>query len=99
MTCIHLISIKKSSKKEKKLMATFYNCETNREKTIHFGNSDYSDYTIHKDPERKYRYLTRHSTHEDWNNPMTAGSLSRYILWNKTSIKASISDFKKRFKL
>ena len=30
---------------------------------------------------------------------MTAGSLSRYILWNKPTLKGSISDYRKRFNL
>ena len=28
-------------------------------KKISFGNINYSDYTIHKDPERKQRYIAR----------------------------------------
>jgi hypothetical protein len=31
------------------------------------------------------------------NNPMRAGYLSLYILWNLPSLKASIEDYKKRF--
>ena len=59
-----------------------------------------SDYTIHKDPERKKRYIERHSgMNEDWNDPLTAGALSRWILWNKPSFEDSIKDFKKRFNL
>ena len=29
-------------------------------KKISFGAATYSDYTIHKDPERKERYIARH---------------------------------------
>ena len=32
-------------------------------------------------------------------NPYTAGSLSRWILWNKTSFNESVKDYKKRFGL
>ena len=56
-----------------------------------------SDYTKHKDKARKQRYMNRHKSREDWSKPMSAGSLSRYILWNKPTLKASISDYKKRF--
>jgi hypothetical protein len=56
-----------------------------------------SDFTIHKDPERKKRYLARHSKNEDWTNPVSAGSLSRWVTWNKTSLRASIADYKRRF--
>jgi hypothetical protein len=92
------VVIKKSSKPEKKLMAIF-TLENGKKKTTHFGSAGQSDYTIHKDDERKTRYLNRHRKNENWNAPMTAGALSRYILWNKKSKAASISDYKKRFKL
>lgn len=97
MTCYKLLKIKKSDKENKKLMATFENCKTGRQKTTHFGASGMSDYTIHKDPDRKENYISRHSKNEDWNNPITAGSLSRWILWNKTSLSASIAHYKKKF--
>ena len=48
-------------------------------KWIHFGSKGMSDYTIHKDPERKERYIDRHSNNEDWNNPLAAGFYSRWI--------------------
>ena len=60
-----------------------------------FGASGYSDFTIHKDPERKNRYIERHKKNENWNNPETAGYLSRFILWNKPTIKESINDINK----
>ena len=56
-----------------------------------------SDYTKHKNKSRKKRYMNRHRTRENWNNPMTAGALSRWILWNKPTLKASIDDYKKKF--
>lgn len=99
MTCNHLIKITKSNKKDKKLMAFFENCHTGRIKIVHFGSFGYEDYTKHKDQERKQRYLDRHRKNESWENPITAGSLSRWILWNKTSLKSSIADYKKRFHL
>lgn len=93
------VKISKSLKKDKKMTAIFYNKEGKKLKTIHFGYSPMSDYTIHKDDDRKQRYLNRHQAREDWNNPMTAGALSRWILWNKKSLNASIKDFKTKFKL
>lgn len=94
---LKLRSIKKSPKKDKKLVATF---EMNgRIKQVHFGAKNYSDYTIHKDPQRKSRYMNRHKSRENWNKPDTPGALSRWVLWNKPTLRASISDYKKRFKL
>ena len=92
------VVIKKSTKPEKKMMAIF-TLENGKNKTVHFGASGMSDYTIHKDDERKKRYLERHRKNENWSAPMTAGALSRWILWNKKSKVASISDYKKKFNL
>lgn len=90
------VEIKPSTIKGKKLTAIFY--EDNKKiKTIHFGASGMSDYTLHKDDKRKERYMNRHRSNENWNDPMTAGALSRWILWNKKTKSASIRDFKNRF--
>lgn len=80
-------------------MATFFNVATGRSKVTHFGATGYEDFTIHKDVARRQRYLDRHKNKEEWSDPTTAGALSRWILWNKPTLAASIADFKKRFKL
>jgi hypothetical protein len=69
------------------------------DKTIYFGDAAYQDYTQHNDLHRKDLYLTRHSKREDFNNPLTAGFWSRWLLWNKKTISKSIKDIKKRFNL
>ena len=54
------VVIKKSTNPNKKYMATFYdtvNGKKKKVKTTHFGSSGMSDYTKHKNPERKKRYL------------------------------------------
>lgn len=96
---IQLKSIKKSTKPDKKLMATFI-MPNGRTKTTHFGAAGMSDFTKHKDPARKQRYINRHRKRElkAWKDPTSAGALSLYILWNKPTLKASIADYKKRFK-
>lgn len=70
---------------------------TEKKKKVNFGAKGYKDFTTHKDVERKRRYLLRHKKKEDWTDPLTAGALSRFLLWNKTTIEASIKDYKKRF--
>ena len=92
------VEIKKSDRSGKKMMAIFYEGDK-KIKTIHFGQAGASDYTIHKDEARRQRYIDRHKANEDWNNPMTAGTLSLMILWNKPTISASIAAYKKRFNL
>lgn len=93
------IEIKKSTNPKKKLMAIFYDDNKKKVKTIHFGSAGMSDFTIHKDKERKERYLSRHKKRENWTIPMTAGSLSRWILWDKPDLTKSINSYMKRFKL
>jgi hypothetical protein len=66
---------------------------------VYFGASGYTDYTTNHDDEKKRLYLLRHRKNENWNDPISAGALSRWILWNKPTLKESITDFKKRFNL
>ncbi len=70
-----------------------------RKKTVHFGSSGMSDYTKHKDAERKKRYMTRHKKRENWNKSgiKTAGFWSRWLLWNKPSLGGSISNIQSKF--
>ena len=99
-----LISIKPSTNKDKKLMATFER-DNGRQVTTHFGASGFFDYTKYykQDPkrakEKRESYLARHRVNEDWNDVTSPGALSRWILWNKPTIEASKADFKKRFNL
>lgn len=95
MTEVQLIALKTGKKKFK---AIFYK-DGKKVKTVPFGALGSSDFTKHKDKDRKQNYLVRHRARENWNDPMTAGALSRWILWNKPSLKDSISDYLKRFKL
>tara|TARA_R110001632_G_scaffold54545_2_gene133678 strand:- start:4455 stop:4745 length:291 start_codon:yes stop_codon:yes gene_type:complete len=93
------VEIKKATQKGKKLKAIFYDDEGKKLKTVAFGKLGASDFTKNKDEERKKRYDARHEPRENWNDPMTAGALAKYILWNLPTLKASIADFKKRFDL
>ena len=82
----------------KKLMAVF-TLDNDRTRTVHFGSAGASDYTQHRDPVRKRQYLARHAPREHWENPMTAGALARWILWNKETLPSSIEDYTRRFNL
>ena len=94
-----LISITKSNKAGKKMMAKFKNKETGRESTTHFGASGYDDYTIKKDKEQRARYRQRHRG-DNLNNPRSAGALSYYVLWgDSTSKRENIASYKRRFNL
>ena len=91
--------ISKSDKKDKKLKAVF-TYDDGKTRTTHFGAKGMSDYTIHKDKERRKRYRDRHKKDLNTNDYTKAGYLSWYILWGDSSnLNTAIKDYKKRFKL
>ena len=98
------VSLKKSNRDGKKLMLIFYQ-DGKKKKTIHFGASGYKDYTIYSKEDskianiKKKNYISRHKVNENFNDYMTAGSASRWILWNKKTIKESYNNYLKKFKL
>ena len=94
---ISLISIKKYEGSGNSRYTAVFNYH-GKNKKVNFGDSRYDNYTIHKDDERKRLYLLRHKK-ENWTNPMTAGALSRWILWNRKTLNESIDDYKKKFKI
>ena len=86
---------KKLSKKAKKLGAESFDYSTRKNnkhvatlssgKKIHFGSSQYPDFLIHKDKERKERYLARAKKIRNkqgeltFNNPESESTLARKI--------------------
>jgi hypothetical protein len=95
--CVHIV--KAPPKSKHKLVAHFKMPGSARPKKVAFGARGYSDFTKHKDPERKRRYLNRHRKNEDWQDYDTPGALSRFVLWNLPDLKASIDDYARRFRL
>ena len=93
------MTIKSSTKPNKKLMATFTQ-DNGRTKTTHFGAKGMKDYTITGDKERRRLYRERHKKDLSTKDPTRAGFLSYYILWGEsTSRQQNISTYKKRFNL
>ena len=87
------IIIKPSNKPDKK-----YDAIIDGKKTISFGQAGASDFTKHKNEERKNRYIDIHKKNENWNDPTTAGFYSRWITWTKPTITESIKDTNRIFK-
>lgn len=81
-----------------KYKMVFFDSSRKKLKSVQFGAVGYESYPDHQDLQRKANYISRHKAREDFENPMTAGSLSFWILWNKTSVSASYKDFRTRFK-
>ena len=96
---IKLLSVKKLKSGSKKYVAEFEITTKNGKKTkrsTKFGAKGMSDFTIHKDTERRNRYIKRHTKDLRTNDPTRAGYLSMYILWNKKTFKSSLADYKRR---
>lgn len=68
-------------------------------KEVHFGDSNYEDFTEHGDEDRKESYLKRHRPGQRWDDPNTAGFWARWLLWNKPTLNESIKDTESRFNL
>jgi NDP-sugar pyrophosphorylase family protein len=82
--------LQSSPKADKRYMVVINN------RTYHFGQKGGSTYIDHKDDAKRDAYIKRHRVNEDWTK-VNAGSLSRYILWETTSLKKNISIYKKKF--
>lgn len=86
--------IQPSTRKNKRFMATYANG-----KVVHFGQLGGTTYIDHGDKIKRDAYLARHGAgRENWNDPFSAGSLSRYLLWgDSTSLQANHNAFMKKF--
>lgn len=96
---VKLVKIVPSHLADKKYDAHFLQ-ENGRTKVVPFGARGMDDFTKTKDVEQQRRYIERHSRGgENWSSPMTAGALSRYVLWSAPTLRGGIANFKKRFSL
>ena len=85
------------SKKSDKKFLKKKNAVIDGKKTVSFGAAGYSDFTKHKDEERKERYIARHKVNQDWKDHKTAGFYAKNILWNKPTVEASVRDTNNKF--
>ena len=97
---IKLLRVEPSEVKPYKYTAFLHMTEPDgrvREKAIHFGRQGYEDFTIHKDEERRQRYIARHQARENWENPLTRGFWSRWVLWEKKTLREAVANVRKKF--
>jgi hypothetical protein len=87
-----------SKSKAKKYDAVYY-FNNKKIMEISFGAKNYIDFTIGATVKQRNNYLRRHKDREDWTTPFSAGSLSRWILWNTNDINNNIEIFRKKFNL
>lgn len=99
MSKVVSMSVRKSDKAGKKLVAIFTR-ENGRTKKTYFGAANMDDYTLTKDKEQRKRYRQRHKKDLATRDPTRAGYLSYYILWGEsTSRRENIASYKRRFNL
>ena len=91
---------KQGKDKKKKLVALFYTDEGEYVRQVPFGSRGSSVYYDHKNDKTMRNYLARHggSKKQNWDDPYTPGSLSRWVLWSKkSSLGAGKKAYAKKF--
>ena len=96
------VNIQKSTRDDKRLMATFTSPD-NKKSITHFGyssgNKTASTYLEHGDDKKKLAWLKRHSVRGTFNDYKSPSALARWILWNRKTFDESLKDYKNRFNL
>jgi hypothetical protein len=93
------IKLQKARDKQHKYVAKVLD-DNNRMHSIPFGAYGMSDYTLHRDSERRSRYINRHKKRENWglSGRLSAGFFSYHLLWGpSTSLTKNIELMKKKF--
>ena len=93
------INLKSENDGKHKYQITLKNIATGKSHKVKFGAHGYDDYTLSKNNKKKENYIARHKIRENWTDPLKPGTLSRYILWNKTTIFESLTDYLRRFNI
>jgi hypothetical protein len=105
---IRFLGLQKSRNPMKKWDANFI-LPDGKQKLVSFGAAGMRDFTLsprrneaEKQAALKVRraYISRHSgMGENWRDPLTAGALSRWILWEYPTMEEAEREYKKRFHL
>lgn len=98
MPKVEKVEIYKSPNPKKKFKIVLI-YDDNKTKTLHIGQSGADDFTKTGDEEAKKRYIARHKLREDWTDITTRAFWSRWLTWNKRTLKQSVADISKRFNL
>ncbi len=96
---VKLISVKRTPGERKEFKAAFI-LNNGREKLVRFGTSSNWVTNPKKTDADRAAYLKRHRVNENWGDYLSAGALSRHLLWGDSrSLKTNLTKFKKQFKL
>ena len=86
--------IQPSKRQNKRYMAIFKNGTI-----THFGQKGSKTFIDHGDEVKRKLYIARHAT-EDWSNPYTPATLSRYLTWgNSKNLDANHQAFMEKFNI
>ena len=99
MSIIKYVVFRKSDRIDKRLKAVFLDEDKKEIITTHFGLKNGRTYIDHNDEDKREAYIARHKVREDFDNYITAGSLARYIFWEKKTLKGAIDNYRKKFNL
>ena len=84
-----------STRKGKRFMITYENG-----KTVHFGLDGGKTYIDEGNKAKREAYLKRHSKNENWDDPYSAGALSRWLLWGDSpDLETNHRLFMRKFKV
>ena len=76
-----------------------YKAVINGKKTIHFWHSSYDNFTTHNDPKRRDNYIARTSKQDhSKQNIASPAWMSRFILWEKPTLKGAVESANKTYK-
>lgn len=92
-----LLHIRRTPQERREFVAVFL-LNNGRSRKIRFGTK--SNYVTNKKKTARDRaaYIARHKVNEDHNNPLTAGALSRWILWGSSrNLQKNTAAFRRRF--
>jgi hypothetical protein len=86
--------------KDKKRLIAFFLMKNGKTKKVKFGMfksaGTFSDGATN---EKREAYIKRHRIRENWDNVFTAGSLSRYVLWEFKSNNEIEKFYNREFKI
>jgi len=87
--------LEKSKRKDKRFVIIMNGMKHN------FGLKGGKTFIDGRTEKEKQNYLARHKVNEDWSKSgiHTAGFWSRWILWNKPTMKESLKDIETRFNI
>ena len=84
----------------RKAFKAVFTTDAGRKKTVNFGTSSNFVLNKSKTEQDKRAYIARHRVNERFDSPMTAGALSRHILWGASrSWRTNVATFKRRYNL